>query len=122
MAIEKAEKIWRNGKLIAWGGGPLHVMSHVVHYGSSVFEGIRCYALPTGSAIFRAPEHMQRLIDSARIYRIDVPFTRDELVRAMVELVKHNGVWPCYIRPIVLRGYVEAGGNPLSPPPPVYIR
>ncbi len=82
-------------------------MSHVVHYGSSVFEGIRCYALPTGPAIFRATEHMQRLIDSARIYRIDVPFTRDEIVQAMLELVKRNGVWPCYVRPIVIRVHEE---------------
>ena len=81
MAIQKTEKIWHNGKFIAWDDATLHVMSHVVHYGSSVFEGIRCYALPTGPAIFRATEHMQRLIDSARIYRIDVPFTRDEILR-----------------------------------------
>jgi branched-chain amino acid aminotransferase len=121
MAIEKTEKIWHNGKFIAWDDATIHVMSHVVHYGSSVFEGIRCYALPSGPAIFRAPEHMQRLINSARIYRADIPFTRDELVRAMVELVGHNAVWPCYIRPIVLRGYGEAGVNPLNSPIEVYI-
>src|ERR1700731_2035989 len=121
MAIQKTDKIWHNGKFIAWDDATLHVMSHVVHYGSSVFEGIRCYALPSGPAIFRATEHMQRLVDSARIYRIDVPFTRDEIVRAMVELVKHNGVWPCYIRPIVLRGYGEAGVNPFNSPTEVYI-
>src|ERR1700726_2327606 len=121
MAIQKTDKIWHNGKFIAWDDATLHVMSHVVHYGSSVFEGIRCYALPTGPAIFRATEHMQRLVDSARIYRIDVPFTRDEMVRAMVELVKNNGVWPCYIRPIVLRGYGEAGVNPFNSPTEVYI-
>jgi branched-chain amino acid aminotransferase len=121
MAIQKTDKIWHNGKFIAWDDATLHVMSHVVHYGSSVFEGIRCYALPTGPAIFRATEHMQRLVDSARIYRIDIPFTRDEIVRAMVELVKHNGVWPCYIRPIVLRGYGEAGVNPFNSPTEIYI-
>jgi branched-chain amino acid aminotransferase len=86
-----------------------------------VFEGIRCYALPTGPAIFRAQEHMQRLIDSARIYRTDVPFTRDEISAAMVELVKRNGVWPCYIRPVVFRGYGEAGVNPFNSPVEVYI-
>ena len=96
-------------------------MSHVVHYGSSVFEGIRCYALPSGPANFRAAEHMQRLIDSARIYRIDVPFTRDEMVRAMVDLVEVNGAWPCYIRPIVLRGYGEIGVNPFKGPVEAYI-
>ena len=121
MAIQKTEKIWHNGKFIAWDDATIHVMSHVVHYGSSVFEGVRCYALPTGPAIFRATEHMQRLIDSARIYRIDVPFTRDEILNGMLELIKHNGVWPCYIRPIVLRGYGEAGVNPFNSPTEVYI-
>ena len=121
MAIQKTDKIWHNGKFIPWDEATLHVMSHVVHYGSSVFEGVRCYALPSGPAIFRAQEHMQRLIDSARIYRTDVDFSREELVRAMVELVKVNGAWPCYIRPIVLRGYGEAGVNPLNSPVEVYI-
>src|ERR1700675_2808277 len=121
MAIQKTDKIWHTGKFIAWDDATLHVMSHVVHYGSSVFEGIRCYALPTGPAIFRATEHMQRVVDSARIYCIDVPYTRDEIVSAMVDLVKHNGVWPCYIRPIVLRGYGEAGVNPFNSPTEVYI-
>jgi branched-chain amino acid aminotransferase len=121
MAIQKTEKIWHNGKFIPWDSATLHVMSHVVNYGSSVFEGIRCYALPSGPAIFRAPEHMQRLLDSARIYRIDVDFTRDELVSGLAELIKANGVWPCYIRPIILRGYGEAGVNPFNSPTEVYI-
>ena len=121
MAIEKTDKIWHNGKLIAWDDATLHVMSHVMHYGSSVFEGIRCYAPPSGPAIFRATEHIQRLIDSARIYRIDVDFTRDEIIQGMLELVKGNGVWPCYVRPIVLRGYGEAGVNPFNSPTEVYI-
>jgi branched-chain amino acid aminotransferase len=121
MAIQKTEKVWHNGRFIAWDDATIHVMSHVVHYGSSVFEGVRCYAPPSGPAIFRAQEHMQRLIDSARIYRIEVPFTRDEIVAAMLELVKKNGVWPCYIRPVVLRGYGEAGVNPFNSPVEVYI-
>ena len=121
MAIQKTEKIWHNGKLIRWDDAHVHVMSHVVNYGSSIFEGIRCYAPPSGPAIFRAQEHMQRLLDSAKIYRIDVDFTRDELVNGMVDLVKNNGVWPCYIRPIVLRGYGEAGVNPFHSPTEVYI-
>ena len=116
MAIQKTDKIWHNGEFINWDDATVHVMSHVVNYGSSVFEGIRCYALPSGPAIFRATEHMQRLIDSARIYRIDIPFTRDQIVRAMLELVRHNGVWPCYIRPIVLRGYGDAGVTPSTAP------
>ena len=121
MAIQKTEKIWHNGRLISWDDATLHVMSHVVNYGSSVFEGIRCYNPPSGPAIFRAQEHMQRLLDSAKVYRIDVDFSRDELVTGMVELLKHNGVAPCYIRPIVLRGYGEAGVNPYNSPTEVYI-
>ncbi len=121
MSITKTEKIWHNGKFIAWDEAVIHVMSHVVNYGTSVFEGIRCYTLPSGPAIFRASEHMQRLLDSAKIYRMEVEHTRDELVDAMVELVSRNGVWPCYIRPIVLRGYGEAGVNPFKCPPEVYM-
>jgi branched-chain amino acid aminotransferase len=121
MAIQKTEKIWHNGKFIPWDEAKLHVMSHVVNYGSSVFEGVRCYDLPAGPAIFRANEHIQRLLDSAKIYRIDVDFSRDDLVAAMVELVKNNGVWPCYLRPIILRGYGEAGVNPFNSPTEVYI-
>ena len=121
MAIQKTEKIWHNGKLIPWDAAQIHVMSHVVNYGSSVFEGVRCYSLPSGPAIFRAPEHMQRLLDSAKVYRIDVDYTREELVSAILQVVKNNGVWPCYIRPIVLRGYGEAGVNPFNSPTEVYI-
>ena len=121
MAIQKTEKIWHNGKLIPWDDAQLHVMSHVVNYGSSVFEGVRCYSLPKGPAIFRANEHMQRLLDSAKIYRIDVDYTRDELVSAVVDVVRSNGVWPCYIRPIILRGYGEAGVNPFNSPTEVYV-
>src|SRR5436305_6564395 len=121
MALEKTDKIWHNGKLIRWEDANIHVMSHVVNYGASVFEGIRCYAPPSGPAIFRAPEHMQRLMDSAKIYRIEHDYTRDELIAAMVELVRVIGVWPCYIRPIILRGYGTAGVNPLDAPTEVYI-
>jgi branched-chain amino acid aminotransferase len=121
MAIPKTGKIWHNGKLIDWDDARIHVLSHVVNYGSSIFEGVRCYHPPSGPAIFRAPEHIQRLLDSARIYRMDVDFTRDDLVAAMVNLVKVNGAWPCYIRPIVLRGYGEVGVNPFNSPTEVYI-
>jgi branched-chain amino acid aminotransferase len=119
--IPKTDKIWHNGKFIAWEDATLHVMAHVVHYGSSVFEGVRCYALPQGPAIFRATEHMQRLLDSAKIYRIEVPYTVDQMVQGMVDLVATNGVAPCYIRPIVLRGYGEAGVNPVNCPIETYI-
>ncbi|MGA9209899.1 MAG: branched-chain amino acid transaminase, partial [Terriglobales bacterium] len=121
MAVKKTEKIWHNGKFINWDDATLHVMAHVVHYGSSVFEGVRCYAQPKGPAIFRAQEHMQRLINSAKIYRMEVKYSREELVAAMVELVQLNGVSPCYIRPIALRGFGQLGVNPLESPIEVYI-
>ena len=121
MALQKTDKIWHNGKLIRWDDATIHVMSHVVHYGSSVFEGVRCYKLPTGPAIFRAQEHAQRLLDSAKVYRMDMEYSREEIVAAMVELIQSNGMSPCYVRPIVLRGYGEAGVNPLGGPIEVYI-
>jgi branched-chain amino acid aminotransferase len=121
MALQKTEKIWHNGKFIAWEDANLHVMSHVVHYGSSVFEGVRCYELPSGPAIFRATEHMQRLLDSAKVYRMDVNFTREQLLAGMVELIQSNATWPCYIRPIILRGYGDAGVTPMNCPVEVYI-
>jgi branched-chain amino acid aminotransferase len=103
------EKIWHNGKFIAWDEARIHVLSHVVSYGSSVFEGVRCYETATGSAIFRLRDHTRRLLDSAKIYRIEVPFTLEELEQAQLELVRINGLRSCYIRPIVMRGYGTVG-------------
>src|SRR5204862_8310820 len=108
MAIPKTEKIWHNGKLINWDDAKLHVMSHVVNYGSSVFLGGRCYKHPQSAGIFRAHEHAERLLHSAKVYRMEVPFTEDEIVQVMVDVVAHNVVYLCYIRPIILRGYAEA--------------
>ena len=121
MPIQTTEKIWHNGNLIAWNDAKIHVMSHVIHYGSSVFEGIRCYGQPEGSAVFRLPEHMQRLLDSAKIYRMEIPFTLEELCAGVVDTIEANGVAPCYIRPIALRGYGEIGVNPKGSPVDVYI-
>ena len=121
MPITPTDKIWHNGQLIPWENATLHVMSHVVHYGSAVFEGIRCYSQPHGAAIFRLPEHMQRLLDSARIYRMDIPFTLEELCSGVVDLVEANGVAPCYVRPIALRGYGGIGVSPKESPMEVYI-
>ncbi|QNI30739.1 branched-chain amino acid transaminase [Alloacidobacterium dinghuense] len=121
MPIQPTSKIWHNGNLIPWDKAQIHVMSHVVHYGSSVFEGIRCYGQPQGAAVFRLPEHMQRLIDSAKIYRMTLPYSLDQLSNAVVELIEANGVAPCYIRPIALRGYGEVGVNPKNSPIEVYI-
>lgn len=121
MPINPTEKIWHNGKFIDWDDAKIHVMAHVVNYGSSVFEGVRCYELPTGPAIFRAQEHMQRLLDSAKIYRIPVDYTRQQLVDAVVKTVQVNGVWPCYIRPLIVRGYGEIGVNPIGVPTECYV-
>ena len=121
MPIQPTEKIWRNGQLIPWEQANIHVMSHVVHYGSSVFEGIRCYGQPSGAAVFRLPEHMQRLIDSAKIYRMTLPYSLDELCAAVVDVIENNGVAPCYVRPIALRGYGEIGVNPTGSPIEVFI-
>jgi branched-chain amino acid aminotransferase len=121
MAIKKTAKIWLNGKFIDWDNATVHVMAHVINYGSAVFEGIRCYAQPKGAAIFRAHEHAQRLLDSAKIYRMDLEYSRDDLVAAMVEVVRVNNVVPCYVRPIVLRGYGHVGVNPLDSPIDAYI-
>ena len=121
MAIKASEFVWHNGHLVPWEDGKIHVMSHVVNYGSSVFEGIRCYRTGTGPAIFRLREHMQRLIDSAKIYRIEADFSLDELCNAATDLVAANKVAPCYIRPIILRGYGQVGVNPFNSPTEVYI-
>src|SRR5215467_1087624 len=109
MPIQATEKIWHNGKWINWDDAKLHVLSHVVSYGSAVFEGVRCYETQRGPAIFRLREHMQRLRNSAHIYRMDVPFTLDALCQASLDLVRENKMGACYIRPIVLRGYGDAG-------------
>jgi len=121
MALHKTDKIWHKGKLIRWDDATVHVMAHVIHYGSSVFEGVRCYAPPSGPAIFRAQEHVQRLLDSAKVYRMDVGFGSEELITAMTDLVRANGIWPCYIRPIAFRGYGDAGVTPVNCPVEVYV-
>jgi branched-chain amino acid aminotransferase len=121
MPLQTTKNIWRNGQLIPWEQANIHVMSHVVHYGTSVFEGVRCYTQPNGAGVFRLDEHMQRLLDSAKIYRMPVPYSLDELCAAVVEVVEANGVAPCYIRPIIFRGYGEIGVNPLKSPVDAYI-
>jgi branched-chain amino acid aminotransferase len=121
MPLQTTEHIWHNGKLIRWEDAQIHVMSHVVHYGSSVFEGIRCYEQPGGAGVFRLEEHLARLVDSAKIYRMPLPFTAEQLAAAVVDVIEANGVAPCYIRPIAFRGYGEIGVNPLRAPVEVYI-
>jgi len=117
MPIQPTKNIWHNGQMVPWEQAQIHVMSHVVHYGSSVFEGLRCYV----PGIFRLQDHMQRLLDSAKIYRMVLPYSLEELCSAVVDLVEANGVAPCYIRPIAFRGYGEIGVNPLRSPMEIYI-
>jgi branched-chain amino acid aminotransferase len=117
MPIQTTKNIWHNGRMIPWGEANIHVMSHVVHYGSSVFEGLRCYT----PGVFRLQDHMQRLIDSAKIYRMPIQYSLEELCSAVVDVIEANGVVPCYIRPIAFRGYGEIGVNPLRSPMEVYI-
>jgi len=115
------EKIWHNGRFIRWEDANIHVLSHVVNYGSSVFEGVRCYNTPAGPAIFRLREHVRRMVDSAKIYRMDLAFSAEQLGEAMLELVRVNRMESCYIRPIALRGYGEMGVNGLKNPVDVYM-
>jgi branched-chain amino acid aminotransferase len=114
--LQATEKIWHNGRLIDWKDAQIHVLSHVVSYGSSVFEGVRCYETQAGPAVFRAPEHARRLLDSAKIYRMDVPYTVEQLTQAMVETIRANNLKSCYIRPIMLRGYGDVGVLPFTNP------
>ncbi len=121
-AMKPTEKIWCNGKFIVWDDARVHVLSHVIHYGSSVFEGIRCYETTTGPAIFRLREHVRRLADSAKIYRMDaLAFSQEVLADAMLELVRVNNMQSCYIRPIVFRGYGDVGVNGMKNPIEVYM-
>jgi branched-chain amino acid aminotransferase len=121
MTVPKTEKIWFNGKLIDWEDARIHVLSHVIHYASSVFEGIRCYNTPRGPAVFRLRDHMKRLINSARIYRMEVGFDQATLENAALETLRVNGLDEGYIRPVVLRGFGSMGVDPTPCPVDCYI-
>jgi len=116
--VQETEKIWMNGELVDWGDAKVHVGVHGLHYGSGVFEGIRCYDTPKGPAVFRLGEHMQRLHNSARLLYMQIPFSVDELKTATNELVTANGLPECYVRPIAFYGYGQLGvatrGNPVE--------
>jgi len=111
-AFDESTKIWFSGRFVDWKDATIHVMSHVVHYGSSVFEGLRCYDTPKGSAVFRLREHVHRLFNSAKIYRMQIPFTEEQVFNACVEVVKINGWREAYLRPVVFRGYDSLGVAP----------
>jgi branched-chain amino acid aminotransferase len=121
MSFPKTEKIWMNGKLVAWDDAKIHIGAHVIHYGSAVFEGLRAYSTPEGTAVFRLDAHTERLYNSAKIYRMDVPYSPDEFNTALCETIVANRLDACYIRPIIYRGYGQLGVNPFPCPVDVAI-
>lgn len=114
MPIPEVEFIWMNGKYVKWSEAKVHVLTHALHYGSGVFEGIRAYEAKEGTAVFRLTDHLKRLFDSAKLYRMDIPFELEELVEVTKELIRRNKLKSCYIRPIAFRGYGEMGLFPLK--------
>src|SRR5665647_2446373 len=116
MPITEVDKIWMNGELVPWGEAKVHVLTHALHYGSGVFEGIRCYDTVRGSAVFRLREHLRRLERSARLYHMPVPYILEKLVLATHQVIRANGLKACYIRPLVFRGYGEMGIFPMNAP------
>ena len=116
MAFPGTGSIWMNGTLVPWADAKIHVASHVVHYGSGVFEGARCYGTPRGSACFRLDAHMRRLQQSMKIYRMEYPLDLDGWIQAVLETIRANAMKACYIRPLVYRGYETLGVNPLACP------
>jgi branched-chain amino acid aminotransferase len=121
MGFSETGKVWMNGRLVEWKNATIHVASHVVHYGSGVFEGIRAYDSTRGPNVFRLPEHMRRLADSCRIYRMELPYPVEALTEAVLDTIRANGFKSCYIRPLVYRGYAQLGVNPLPCPVDVAI-
>jgi len=121
MALTKTDKIWMNGRLVPWDQANIHVLSHVVHYGSCIFEGIRCYETARGPAVFRLQDHIRRMIDGCRIYRMELPFSASEIESAILETIRVNGLKACYVRPLAYRGYNSLGVNPFPCPVEVAI-
>jgi branched-chain amino acid aminotransferase len=114
--VNTADLIWLNGEFVAWEDAKVHVLTHALHYGTGVFEGIRAYETPSGTAIFRNREHLERLEKSAKLYYMEVPYSREQLREVTHELIARNGFKSCYIRPLVWRGYGPMGLNPLDNP------
>ncbi|MEX2283177.1 MAG: branched-chain amino acid transaminase [Gemmatimonadota bacterium] len=119
--FEKTDWIWRDGEFLRWEDATIHVMSHVAHYGSSIFEGIRCYATPNGAAIFRLEDHMKRFLDSGKVYRMEIDYSVEELSLIVEETVRRNNLPEGYIRPLAMRGYGSPGLNPATSPLHLYV-
>jgi len=116
MPITPVERIWMDGELVDWADAKVHVLSHAVHYGTGVFEGIRCYETKSGPAVWHLDEHIKRLFRSAKLYHLEVPYSAEALSEAVKDTIRANGLAACYVRPLVLRGYGEMGVNPLNAP------
>ena len=116
MPITPVEKIWMDGELVDWDQARVHVLTHALHYGSGLFEGIRAYETPKGPGIFRLTDHIERLFQSAQVYMIEIPYSVEQLVHAAKDVVRVNGLKSCYVRPLVFHGYGEMGLNPLPAP------
>jgi branched-chain amino acid aminotransferase len=112
----KAEKIWMNGKMVDWDKAQVHVCTHALHYGSGVFEGIRAYETDSGTAVFRLKEHIDRLFNSAKILKMEIPYSKEEFRQAIKDTIKVNRLKSCYIRPLVYRGYNDLSLNPFNCP------
>ena len=121
MAIDYYEKVWHNGEFIPWDSATVHVGCHVLSYASCIFEGIRCYETPQGPAVFRLAEHTQRLFNSSRVFRMEPPYTPEQISEAILDLVRVNEAPNCYIRPLVFRGYGDLNVNPLKNPIETYL-
>jgi len=121
MAFPKADKIWFNGELVNWEDAKIHVLSHVIHYGSSIFEGMRCYDTKKGPACFRLDDHVNRLFDGCKIYRMSIPYSKEQIRDAILETIRANRLRECYVRPIVFRGYGSLGVDPSNCPIDVVI-
>jgi branched-chain amino acid aminotransferase len=119
--ITQVEKIWMDGELVDWGDAHIHVLSHAVHYGTGVFEGIRAYETARGAAVWHLDEHLRRFFRSAKLYHMEIPYSREALTEATKEVIRANELSACYVRPLALRGYGEMGVNPLDAPVNVVI-
>ena len=116
MSVSKDAKVWMNGKLVDWENAKIHILSHVIHYGSCIFEGQRCYNTKNGTAALCLKEHVDRFFNSTKIYRMDIPFSKEEITEAILETVRVNKMKECYIRPIAYRGFGTFGVNPFGSP------
>jgi len=121
MPLPEVDQIWMDGELVPWAEAKVHVLTHALHYGSGVFEGIRCYSTPKGPAVFRLEEHLKRLVRSAKLYYMPVPYSLEQLYEATFEVILGNGLDACYIRPLIFRGYGEMGLFPLNAPVEVVV-